>query len=402
MPCNVRQVVEDVADLVAESAHRKGLELVTFVDPALPERLIGDPGPPPPDPAEPGRQRRQVHRVGRGRDRVRVASGALRGTGREEHGEGRGASDQQTLITTRWSQLATRSVRGLRHRRRHRPGGPAAPLPAVLAGRQLDDPPLRRDRPRPGDLQAARGDDGRRDRLREHARRGEHVLVHRSAGARRRDRPTSLPEHPRRAPRAARRRRTRPIATALERQLASWGIAVEALDSRRRWCPSGSWTRPRTGRRSTCSCWTRRCRRTGTSATSARPADAVEAILAKTAAHRADEARRAAPRRRRSAPLTVALSRPVRQRQLFAALARAVGRARVAEPTPITGRGAPTPARRRRATDRAGLDPDGRGQPGQSGGRTAAAGAARLRGDQWSRPAGRPSRRALGASTPPS
>ena len=43
-PCSVRQVVEDVADLVAESAHRKGLELVTFVDPDLPERLLGDPG----------------------------------------------------------------------------------------------------------------------------------------------------------------------------------------------------------------------------------------------------------------------------------------------------------------------------------------------------------------------
>jgi CheY-like chemotaxis protein/HPt (histidine-containing phosphotransfer) domain-containing protein len=40
----VRQVVEDVADLIAESAHRKGLELVTIVEPDLPERLIGDPG----------------------------------------------------------------------------------------------------------------------------------------------------------------------------------------------------------------------------------------------------------------------------------------------------------------------------------------------------------------------
>ena len=44
VPCSVRQVVEDVADLVAESAHRKGLELVTVVDPSLPERLLGDPG----------------------------------------------------------------------------------------------------------------------------------------------------------------------------------------------------------------------------------------------------------------------------------------------------------------------------------------------------------------------
>ena len=34
-------------------------------------------------------------------------------------------------------------------------------------------------------------------------------------------------------------------------------------------------------------------------------------------------------------PLTIALSRPIRQRQLFAALARAVGRARVAEPRRI-------------------------------------------------------------------
>ena len=44
VPCSIRQVVEDVADLVAESAHRKGLELVTVVDPDLPERLLGDPG----------------------------------------------------------------------------------------------------------------------------------------------------------------------------------------------------------------------------------------------------------------------------------------------------------------------------------------------------------------------
>ncbi|MCC7368437.1 MAG: GAF domain-containing protein, partial [Chloroflexi bacterium] len=44
VPCNVRQVVEDVADLIAESAHRKGLELVSFVDPQMPERLTGDPG----------------------------------------------------------------------------------------------------------------------------------------------------------------------------------------------------------------------------------------------------------------------------------------------------------------------------------------------------------------------
>jgi CheY-like chemotaxis protein/HPt (histidine-containing phosphotransfer) domain-containing protein len=37
-------------------------------------------------------------------------------------------------------------------------------------------------------------------------------------------------------------------------------------------------------------------------------------------------------------PLTIALSRPVRQRQLFAAVARAVGRARVAEARTVVGR----------------------------------------------------------------
>ena len=44
VPCSIRQIVEDVADTIAESAHRKGLELVTAVDPDVPERLLGDPG----------------------------------------------------------------------------------------------------------------------------------------------------------------------------------------------------------------------------------------------------------------------------------------------------------------------------------------------------------------------
>jgi CheY-like chemotaxis protein len=42
--CDVRQLAEDVADLLAESAHRKGLELVTLLDPAVPDILRGDPG----------------------------------------------------------------------------------------------------------------------------------------------------------------------------------------------------------------------------------------------------------------------------------------------------------------------------------------------------------------------
>jgi signal transduction histidine kinase/DNA-binding response OmpR family regulator len=44
MPCNVHQIVEDVADVIAESARRKSLELVTSVAPDVPEPLLGDPG----------------------------------------------------------------------------------------------------------------------------------------------------------------------------------------------------------------------------------------------------------------------------------------------------------------------------------------------------------------------
>ena len=42
--CDMRQLVEDVADLLAESAHRKGLELVTLLEPEVPAILRGDPG----------------------------------------------------------------------------------------------------------------------------------------------------------------------------------------------------------------------------------------------------------------------------------------------------------------------------------------------------------------------
>src|SRR5258708_7645030 len=40
----LRGTVDDVAHLLAIQAHAKGLELITSVDPLLPDRLIGDPG----------------------------------------------------------------------------------------------------------------------------------------------------------------------------------------------------------------------------------------------------------------------------------------------------------------------------------------------------------------------
>jgi signal transduction histidine kinase/DNA-binding response OmpR family regulator len=42
--CDVRQLVEGVADLLAEPAHRKGLELITVIEPEVPALLRGDPG----------------------------------------------------------------------------------------------------------------------------------------------------------------------------------------------------------------------------------------------------------------------------------------------------------------------------------------------------------------------
>jgi signal transduction histidine kinase/ligand-binding sensor domain-containing protein/CheY-like chemotaxis protein/HPt (histidine-containing phosphotransfer) domain-containing protein len=41
---DLRGLVEDVAHLLAVQAHAKGLEMVASVDPAVPERLVGDPG----------------------------------------------------------------------------------------------------------------------------------------------------------------------------------------------------------------------------------------------------------------------------------------------------------------------------------------------------------------------
>ncbi|MDR3564156.1 MAG: response regulator [Negativicutes bacterium] len=41
---NLRTVTEDVADLIAWKAREKGLALLTFIDPAIPQTLCGDPG----------------------------------------------------------------------------------------------------------------------------------------------------------------------------------------------------------------------------------------------------------------------------------------------------------------------------------------------------------------------
>ena len=55
----------------------------------------------------------------------------------------------------------TAALRGDRHRHRHHGGGPAAHLQRLQSGRLLHHPQVRRHRPRPGNLPAARHADGR-------------------------------------------------------------------------------------------------------------------------------------------------------------------------------------------------------------------------------------------------
>src|SRR5581483_6762379 len=107
------------------------------------------PGPVSAGAGEPGRQRDQVHRAWRGPR----PGGAGRARGRL-----RRALDRRS-----------------RHRHRHPAREAAGDLRAVRPGGQLHHPPVRRDRPRPGDRAPAGGADGRADLGREHAGPGEHV-----------------------------------------------------------------------------------------------------------------------------------------------------------------------------------------------------------------------------------
>jgi CheY-like chemotaxis protein/HPt (histidine-containing phosphotransfer) domain-containing protein len=126
---------------------------------------------------------------------------------------------------------------------------------------------------------------------------------------------------------------------ALERQLLSWGVAVEAVDSQTLVAEH-----------------VRDAAADGTPFNVLLLDEAMPDYLLKRGSGgllTADAALAETPRivlTRRGAlaavvpdrPLTIALSRPVRQRQLFAAVARAVGRARVAEPRQVPGYDAAT------------------------------------------------------------
>ena len=121
------------------------------------------PAPPAAGPVEPREQRREVHRARRGR-RARAAG----------------------------RRRVRRPLLGARHRHRHHAGAADAAVRAVPAGRRLDDPALRRHRPRADDQPSARGAARGQHRRRQHAR-GRLDLLVRGAAARPRRSATPAP-----------------------------------------------------------------------------------------------------------------------------------------------------------------------------------------------------------------
>ena len=149
-PFVLREAVEASLDILAPAAAKKGLELVYAVDEDLPVALVGDAGPPAADRPQPALERREVHRVGRGgRDRRRHA-----GRG-EASAAGRLAGRSGSTCATPASASPTDAMEQA--------------VPVVQPGGRLDRAPLRRHRPRPGDLATPGGADGWLADRREHA-----------------------------------------------------------------------------------------------------------------------------------------------------------------------------------------------------------------------------------------
>ena len=160
-------IINDILDFSKIEAGKLDMEQ----HPVRPRRRAGRP-------REPGRHERRGQGPGAA---VRRAAAAADGAGRRPVAAA--ARCCSTWATTRSSSpsaarssspsrcssaddaLGAAALRGARHRHRHERRAAAAPVPALLAGRRLDQPPLRRHRPGPGDQPAPGAADGRRDRV---------------------------------------------------------------------------------------------------------------------------------------------------------------------------------------------------------------------------------------------
>jgi PAS domain S-box-containing protein len=152
-PFSLRDTVDRTLALVADRARDKGLDLLADTA-AVPDAWTGD-----------ATRLSQIL--------LNLVGNAIKFT---EHG---------CRVTVRLRQIRdtpeVACASSARHRHRHDAAVLSATLPVFRAGRQQHDTQVRRHRAGPGDLQAAGATDGGRDRRREHAGAGQHLLVCRAA-----------------------------------------------------------------------------------------------------------------------------------------------------------------------------------------------------------------------------
>ena len=151
IPFDLCTTVDDVSTAMAIRAEQAGLELVSFVSPAIPPLVVGDPG------------------------KVRQVLNNLIGNAVKFTHQG-GIWVEAGVAEDLGSRVRVRFlVRDTRHR--HPQGETSDDLRELHPSRQLHHPPVRRHRPGNEHLQETRGNDGRPHRRGKPARPREHVLV---------------------------------------------------------------------------------------------------------------------------------------------------------------------------------------------------------------------------------